>query len=372
MPTLSQAADGVATFVRDLSKTLNEKKVNVRVATLDWAKINDYPDYLRTFQLGWGPKSLGRSSKMKKWLISEVDSGQADIVHNNGLWMMPNIYAGNACLKSDCKMMFSPHGAMSAQALAIKSLKKSIFWRLAQGPAANAAACFHATAESEYEDIRRFGIKQPVCILPAGVHVSPMERKNETARKELLYLARVHPIKGVENLLRAWAVVQSKFPDWHLVVAGPGIGGYLLSMQELAFKLQLRRIEFRGALFGERKLQAFRDASLYVLPSYSENFGITVAEALAAGTPAIVTRGAPWGGLEKHGAGWWIDVGVDSLINSLEQALTQPAQRLREMGEAGHKWMEREFSWENIGEQFLQTYQWMRLGGIAPSWVKFD
>lgn len=372
VPSLSQSADGVGTFVRDATSSLISSGANVRVIALDWLPIIDVPDYLQTFPLGLGLRSLGRSPQMRNWLRAEVKLGSVDIIHNHGLWMMPNVYAGNACLNSNCQLMFSPHGAMSPRALGINAFKKAVFWKLLQGSAVKAAACFHATAESEYSDIRKLGFKQPICIIPCGVNMMPLEEKQNRKRRQLLYLARIHPIKGVDNLLQAWQAVENKFPDWDLVIAGPDNGGYLAEMQALAEKLQLRRIVFRGPLFGEEKFQAYREASLYVLPTHSENFGITVAEALAAGTPTIVTRGAPWAGLVEHRAGWWIEVGVDPLVTCLEQALSASPQQLNEMGEAGHKWMERDFSWARISAQFMATYRWMLDGGDAPSWVRLD
>jgi glycosyltransferase involved in cell wall biosynthesis len=108
---------------------------------------------------------------------------------------------------------------------------------------------------------------------------------------------------------------------------------------------------------------------LFVLPSYSENFGISAAEALAAGTPAIVTKGAPWDGLEVHGAGWWIDRGIDPLVACLEQALSRSTDSLGEMGLRGRAWMEAEYSWAQVGRQMAETYRWMLHGGNKPTWV---
>jgi glycosyltransferase involved in cell wall biosynthesis len=99
---------------------------------------------------------------------------------------------------------------------------------------------------------------------------------------------------------------------------------------------------------------------------------MTVAEALAAGTPAIVTKGAPWGGLEKQGAGWWIDIGVDPLVACLEQALATPPTHLAEMGRAGREWMLQDYSWERIGAQFSVVYRWLLEGGEPPPWVRLD
>lgn len=372
VPTMSQHADGVASFVRDVAANLNARGGNVRIAALDWEPIINAPRYLKTFPLGWGPRALGRSPQMWRWLQGEIKSKNVDIIHNHGLWMMPNIYAGNSCINSSCKLVFSPHGAMSSHALNISPLKKKIFWELLQGPAAHAASCLHATAESEFADIRKMGFKQPICIIPCGVNVIPLEKKPIAGRRKLLFLARVHPIKGVEILLRAWREVEHRFPDWNIQIAGPDSDGYLMKMQDLAQKLNLKRIEFLGPLYGDAKLQAYRNADLYVLPTHSENFGITVAEALAAGTPVITTHGAPWSGLIDNGAGWWIEVGVAPLVACFEQALSTPPNCLHEMGKAGHDWIIANFSWERISSQFLVTYRWLLEGGETPPWVRLN
>jgi glycosyltransferase involved in cell wall biosynthesis len=345
---------------------------DVRLAALDWAPLANKPSYLTTFPLGWEPRRLGISHQMRRWLEAEAASGAVDVIHNHGLWMMPNVYAGNARRKSSCKLIHSPHGAMSPFALSQNPIIKKIFWGLLQGAAARAADCFHATAENEYKDIRRLGFKQPVCIISCGVNLDPLMKKQDGGRRQLLFLGRIHPIKGVDNLLHAWHAIENKFSDWDLHITGPDEDGYLAEMQALAAKLQLQRVFFRGPLFGEDKKAAYSNASLYVLPTHSENFGITVAEALAAGVPAIVTKGAPWEGLEKYGAGWWIEIGVEPLVACLEQAIAQSDVKLASMGQAGREWMIRDYSWERIRTQFSITYRWMIDGGEPPSWVRLD
>ena len=249
---------------------------------------------------------------------------------------------------------------------------KRIFWFALQRPAIKHATCFHATAESEFEDIRRVGFHQPVCIIPNGVDIPGLSAQvsgSKTMRR-LLFLGRVHPTKGVDLLLRAWSVVASRFADWQLEIVGPDNVGYLSAMQQLASDLKLPRVSFRGPLFGEDKVRAYQEADIFVLPTHSENFGLTVAEALASGTPAIVSRGAPWTGLEQHGAGWWIDIGVDPLVACLEQALVCSTEQLTAMGNSGRQWMQDEYSWDHIARMTLITYQWILDGGKPPEWVK--
>jgi glycosyltransferase involved in cell wall biosynthesis len=182
-------------------------------------------------------------------------------------------------------------------------------------------------------------------------------------------LGRIHPIKGLDNLLLAWAAVQHHFTEWQLRIVGPDNKGYLNEMKQLATKLKLERIEFSGPITGHKKMEAYGEADLFVLPSYSENFGMTVAEALASGTPAIVAQGAPWSGLNENNAGWWIDMGIDPLVACLEHALSQPRASLDTMGLNGRRWMENDFSWDNIAAKMKATYDWILNGDQKPECV---
>jgi glycosyltransferase involved in cell wall biosynthesis len=262
---------------------------------------------------------------------------------------------------------------LSRWALNRSAWKKRIFWALVQGTAVRRASCFHATAEREYEDIRSAGLRrQPVCVIPNGIDVMEMKPEPVTQSRILLFLGRIHPVKGVDILLRAWAAVERSFPEWELRIAGPDNNGYLPKMQSLAEGLGLKRVCFCGPLYGQAKQVAYREAELFVLPSHTENFGVTVAESLAAGTPAIVTKGAPWSGLEEHRAGWWIDIGIDPLVACLEEAMSLSRNELISMGRFGRDWMIRDNSWPRIGQMMHLTYKWLVFGGETPAWVRLD
>jgi glycosyltransferase involved in cell wall biosynthesis len=310
---------------------------------------------------------------MARWLIEQVKAGAVEILHNHGLWMMPNVYPGRARRAGDVRLVISPRGTVSEWAWNHHRGRKWVMWHLlGQGRAMHAADAFHATSEEEYMDLRRLGFRQPVCVLPNGIDVPPLVSKPAGERRTLLYLGRIHKIKGIDLLLQAWAAVAPRFPQWDLVIAGPDDGGHLAQYQALAAELKLKRVSFPGAVYGEQKLALYRSAHLYVLPTHSDNYAMTVAEALAAGTPAIVTRGAPWAGLVEHGAGWWIEIGVDPLVAALQEALALPNERLAEMGCRGREWMARDFSWGAIGRSMAEFYQWLRAGGASPASVRID
>jgi glycosyltransferase involved in cell wall biosynthesis len=372
VPAITEEAAGPSYSVPRLCESLLATGIDVQLATLDLAAMTTHLPYLKTFPFDFGPRRLGVSPKMRRWLKQEVASGRVEIIHNHSLWMMPNVYPGSAVRNSRCLLVVSPRGTLSTRALAINALQKKIFWHALQARTLHVAACFHATGENEYEDIRRQGFKQPVCILPNGIDVPMLEEKACSDRRKLLFLGRIHSIKGIDNLLHAWRVVEQRYPDWDLHIAGPDNGGYLAEMQSLAAQLRVDRVVFCGPLFGEDKLRAYRAASLFVLPTHSENFGMTVAESLAAGTPAIVTKGAPWGGIEGQKAGWWIDIGVAPLVECLENALALPPGDLDEMGRVGREWMLRDYSWERVGAQLMAVYQWLLEGGAAPQFVRLD
>lgn len=372
VPTINHEASGPSYSVTRLCRALLAAGHPTKLAVLEPLPPGPDLDFVTTFPYGLGPRRLGVSPKMKRWLRAGALSGQGNIFHNHSLWMMPNVYPTAAVKGTSCKLVVSPEGTLSNWALNHSAIVKKALWPLLLDPVMRAATAFHATANSEYEDIRRLGFKQPVAILPNGIDVPDFEPKKPKSFRQLLFLGRIHPIKGIEILLRAWGAVQGRFADWQLVIAGPDNGGYLAQMKTLAGELGIERCEFAGPLYGEPKQQAYRAADLYVLPTHSENFGMTVAEALAAGTPAIVTRGAPWQGLEREGAGWWIDIGVKPLIDVLEKALALPPDVLEAKGSRGRDWMIRDFSWETIAENMASFYDWLVNGGEAPPFVRID
>jgi glycosyltransferase involved in cell wall biosynthesis len=252
-------------------------------------------------------------------------------------------------------------------------MRKRIVWLAGQRANLAEAACIHATAEQEYDFTRRVGVTAPVAIIPNGVPIpEAVPAAREAKHRRLLFLARIHEKKGVDVLLRAWCAVEHRFPDWELRIVGPDDGGHLPRMQALARQLGVERVTFAGRVPEERKGDEYREAEIYVLPTENENWGVSIADALALGVPAIVTKGAPWSGLETHECGWWIDKSVDALADCLDEALRCPPEDLRRRGARGRAWMERDYAWSRIGEMMDRTYRWLLEGGSPPAWVATD
>jgi len=152
-------------------------------------------------------RALGASAALRRGLRA----APADVFHIHGLWRMANIYPAGAAVGRGAKLFLSPHGMLGAQALRFSSWRKKFFWALAQGRVARRADAFHATSEQEWRDIRAYGLRQPVVLLPNGVDLRPVEAPADPPY--VLSLGRLHPIKGLDRLLRAWALLEPEFPE---------------------------------------------------------------------------------------------------------------------------------------------------------------
>ena len=302
-------------------------------------------------------------------------SNAADVIHNHGLWLLPNVEAGRAAKRAKIPLVVAPRGMLSPAALAFSQMKKQIFWRLLQGAAISRAECIHVTSEQEHDDVRAFGLSNPVAVIPNGVDVDDFATDpvgGALADRVVLSLGRIHPIKGLDRLIRAWARLEAVHPGWRLRIVGPEELGYGDQLRELIAAEGLTRVAIDAPVRGSEKAATFRDADLFVLPTLNENFAMTVAEALAAGTPVICTKGAPWRGLEDERCGWWIDHGVEPLAEALGNAMSLPREMLNEMGRRGRAWMVRDFSWDRVARDMTTVYSWLIRGSEPPEAVRFS
>jgi glycosyltransferase involved in cell wall biosynthesis len=308
---------------------------------------------------------------LSRELAAALARSDAAVLHGHGLWLAPNIYPARAARRVGAKWVVSPRGMLSAEAMTFSSAKKRVFWRLFQRRALVAADLIHATGEGEVADIRAAGLVGPVAVIPNGVDLPPPPAAGpRTGPLTILSLGRIHPKKGLDSLVRAWASLEAAWPDWRLRIVGPAELGHDRALIDLAARLGLARCAIEGPLYGDDRLAALRGANLFVLPTLSENFAMTVAEALAAGTPVISTRGAPWAGLETEGCGWWIDHGPAPLAETLALAMSLGRPALAAMGERGRAWMARDFAWSRIAGDMLQAYAWAAHGGAPPPFLR--
>jgi len=231
------------------------------------------------------------------------------------------------------------------------------------------ACALRATAEMEAQHFRDMGMTNPIAVVPNGLTLPDLAPRSDRDLRSILFLSRIHPKKGVDFLLQAWATLQAEFPDWEIVIAGIDENGHEADLKALARKLGLSRVRFVGEAHGDAKQKLYRDADLFVLPTHAENFGLVVAEALAQETPVITTRNAPWQGLESEACGWWIDLDQGLLTDTLRQALSRPAQDLAAMGRRGRAWVQRDFAMAQVAEKMREVYLWAARRGARPEYV---
>lgn len=369
--SIESEASGLAYSVPSLARALVVLGHEASVYSLGSASVRlqsgAYLDQRFSAQFhNWPIRKLGVSSSLREGLRGS----RADAIHIHGLWMMPNVYPARFSKELRCPLILSPHGMLARDALRFSYLIKMMFWIFAQRRAALCVDCFHATSVREADDIRAFGLRQPVAIIPNGVDLPALGSREASGAPYVLSLGRIHPIKGLDRLILAWKDIEPAFPDWRLKIVGPDEGGYCDVLLRLIGELGLKNVSLSGPVFGEAKFELLRGAELFALPTLNENFAMTVAESLAVETPVISTKGAPWAGLVDHKCGWWIDHGPAPMASALREAMSLSPEARRAMGANGRAWMERDFGWQGIAEQMADVYRWVSVGGERPKCVQ--
>jgi glycosyltransferase involved in cell wall biosynthesis len=373
--SIDDEASGPSYSVPRLCEALAEQGSNVRLLTV--GRLHSlfvgfcHESYPTDFSGIPVLKQLRFSSALKSALAAITET---TIIHVHGLWRMPNVYPASVAKRARNHIVLSPRGMLGEAALEFSARQKQLFWMLAQGRAARAATCLHATSRHEYEDIRAFGLKAPIAIIPNGIDVPLAEPKRRTTHgpRTLLYLGRLHPKKGLDRLLDAWDLIKDHHRDWRLDIVGPIDSAYAQMLKARVDGDAAFRVRLVGPLYGDAKSEAYRRADLFVLPTLNENFAMTVAEALAQGTPVISTKGAPWAELVSHGCGWSTEQGVKPLAAAMDQAMSMSRERLASMGEAGRSWMCRDFAWSAIATSMQSVYDWLVAQGRPPPCVVLD
>ena len=190
-------------------------------------------------------------------------SCKSDILHTHGLWMFPNFYRNPNSI-----FVVSPHGMLSEEALKFSSRKKKIFDFLFQRSAFADAKLLFATAESEFEDIRKYGLKTPVAVIPNGVNIPKIKKYNDYKNKKtIISLGRLHPKKGLDTLIKAWSKIELNFKDWELKIVGPDEVGHKKQLENIVRNLNLQRVSFEPAIYGLEKDILLSKCDLFVLPS---------------------------------------------------------------------------------------------------------
>ena len=319
-------------------------------------------------------------------LVGHLRESRLDVIHTHGLWMYPSVAAMRWARGADRPYVVSPHGMLDPWALGNARFKKRLAALLYEKTHLRGAACLHALCESEVRAIRAIGLENPVCVLPNGVDLPDSERRaggpvwglNVPSRAHvLLYVGRLHPKKGLLNLLAAWADsrrngVGSGEP-WFLVIAGWDQSGHREVLEGLAVDLGISDfVHFVGPQFGADKAASFARADALVLPSLSEGLPMVVLEGWAYGLPVLMTPACNLPAGFSAGAAVSAEPERESLQHGLATLLSMSDEDRSAMGNRGRRLVEQSFSWPVLADEMHRVYRWLTGAGERPSCVVAD
>jgi glycosyltransferase involved in cell wall biosynthesis len=275
----------------------------------------------------------------------------ADVVHLTGVYNFPTLPTLLGTRSFRKPLVWSPRGALQRWQGSRRRRMKGM-WERVCGLVAGRGVVLHVTSEEEARESAE-RIQRPTALIPNGIEIpAEITRASSNGALRLLYMGRLDPKKGIENLLSACS--QLPFSAWRLTIAGGGEESYADSLRRQVRELRLEsRVEMPGEVSGAGREELFAKADLCVVPSHTENFGMVVAEALARAVPVIASRGTPWSKLEEQGCGIWTSNDPESLTAAIARLRSAP---LQEMGDRGRRWMAAEFSWSSVGRRMHELY----------------
>jgi glycosyltransferase involved in cell wall biosynthesis len=290
---------------------------------------------------------LGALAEQMRW---------ADVVHLHAAYSFPTIPTLLAARILKRPVVWTPHGALQRWSGSRRVRVKSLWEKVCIAIASRELA-LHLTSEDEVAETRARFPRATINLIPNGVEVpQTLHREPRGARLRLGFVGRLDPKKGIENLLAACRILKErKAPDFLLTIAGSGSSEYDAKLRGEIDRLELgSEVAMLGDIRGGEKQRMFERTDVVVVPSFTENFAIVVAEALAHGAAVIASTGTPWKEVERVGCGVWVNNDPASLADAISKINSMP---VAEMGERGRRWMAADFSWEKCASEMIALYK---------------
>lgn len=321
-----------------------------------------------------GPRRFGYAPALTRVL----DNASLDILHSHGLWMYPSYASYQWSRHHGRPSVVSLHGMLDSEALRVSHFRKTVARWLFEDAHLRSTTCLHALSLDEATSIRNLGLTNPICIIPNGIElpsgIDAPSTELPNSPKTLLYLGRLHPIKNLVGLLRAWRELCQQSPaltrEWQLVLAGWSQQGHAELLGEFCTMHGLKEsVRFIGPQFNEHKARAYRTADAFVLPSLNEALPMVVLEAWAYGLPVAMT---PECHLQVgYGAGAAIPIASEAtaMVEGLRKLLSMTDAERRAMGERGYQLVRARFVWSKIAHEMAAVYHWLLGLGAVPDCV---
>jgi glycosyltransferase involved in cell wall biosynthesis len=398
---MSRNAGGLQQSVRRLHQSLNELPgVKVSVAALldeySWQDMNDWKPLPVSLSPVLGPPRFGFSPSF----VQKVFDMNADIVQTHGIWQYPSVAVNRWHKKTRKPYLISPHGMLDSWAVRNSAWKKRIALTLYERKHLERASCIRALCESEAQAIRQFGLRNPICIIPNAIDLPPAENQaaggmtqppaisnyfasmKESGRKVLLYLGRIHPKKGLVNLVRAWSEVHQS--NWILAIAGWDEGSHEAELKRLCAELRVPfanasssisnaspsvSVHFLGPQFGPAKAACYVSCDAFILPSFSEGLPMVILEAWAYAKPVLMTPQCNLPEGFKADAAIEIEPNVKSITAGLDSLFRISAEQRQSLGKNGRALAAGRFNWPRCARELSEVYHWLLGSGAKPSVV---
>lgn len=353
IPSIDRSCGGTTEYVRLLAEKLGQQSelhvvahTSLHPVEMEYCRVHFIQKYI------WGD--------MKKEWMALLDKVKPDIVHVHGCWNFQCAWVPKWSQSKGYKVILTPHGMLEPWIMKRNYwIKKLPALMLYQKKAICKADYIHATAESEKENLLQLGYNGKIKVIPNAVNVDNIKMKDSWQRtKTILFLSRIHEKKGLNFLIEAASILKKELNGYQIVIAGEGDTSYIETLKQMTLQADVQDIiTFAGGVYGEEKWNLFRKADVFVLPTFSENFGIAIAEALASGTPVITTKGTPWTDLEKYGCGWHTDIGSLPTVNALKEFLQLDEMTLELMGRNGRRLIEEKYSTQSMADEMMELYK---------------
>lgn len=368
LTNIDQNKGGPSRSVPLLVKGLAELGVDVTLMVIESGDMNLHVLEGTSAKLHLIPEDYKRRD-----LESFIRREKFNVIHGQCIWEPLFHHVRVIADKNHIPFLLTPRGTLEPWSLQQKKWKKKIARWLYQDKDLRKCACIYTTADMEAKHVRELGFENPISVIPNGIETSgyPCRLDPAVDKKQVLFLSRIHPKKGIEVLLAAWKRVIVAHPGWSLLIVGNGDDSYIQSLKDKVNEMSLSdTVRISLPVFGEEKIALYQSSSLFVLPSYSENFGMVIAEALSCGVPVITTDNTPWELLNETQTGWCISLTEDNLVNAMEEALSMDSDTLYQMGQKGSREVYERFDYHSVAKKNVELYSWIIEGGTPPSFIK--